>query len=138
MSRPPERVSLVWDGEGHRFTARRDGHRTTIDGDGEAGPSPVALLLESVAACMAIDVADILIKGRQDLRGLAVDVAAHRMDEPPRYVRWLRLEFTVVGAVSEAKTRRAVELSFSKYCSVYHSLRPDIEVEWEVVVRPAD
>lgn len=138
MSAPPERAALVWDGEGQRFTASRDGHQTTIDGRGDAGPSPVALLLESVAACMAIDVADILIKGRQDLRGLEVDVEARRMDDPPRYVRWLRLEFTAVGDVSEVKARRAVELSFATYCSVYHSLRPDIAVEWEVVVRPAD
>jgi len=132
MTKPMERVSLDWTGTGLEFIGRRDGMDTRIDGQGVAGPNPVALLLEAAAACMAIDVVDILEKGRQELAGLRVEVEAIRMDEPPRYVRWIRLLFDIRGPVDEAKARRAITLSFDKYCSVFHSLRKDLEYEWDV------
>ncbi len=75
------------------------------------------------------DVVDILGKGRQNLEGLRLKVLAERMDDPPRYVRSMRFEFEISGQVEEAKAERAVQLSFDKYCSVFHSLRTDIEVE---------
>jgi len=130
-----EEVSITWQGEGLRFTGLRGGQETPIDGDGKVGPNPVALLLESVAACMAIDVVDILRKGRQGLTGLNVRTLAKRREEPPRYVRWLRLEFEIAGDVEESKARRAVDLAFDRYCSVFHSLRKDLEVESEVTLR---
>ena len=130
-----EEVSITWQGEGLRFTGARGGHKTAIDGDAGIGPSPVALLLESVASCMAIDVVDILHKGRQGLTGLSVRTLAKRREEPPRYVWWLRLEFEIAGDVDEAKAERAVQLAFDRYCSVFHSLRKDLEVESEVTLR---
>ncbi len=48
----------------------------------------------------------------------------------------MTFRFEVRGGVSEAKARRAVELSFQKYCSVYHTLRRELEVSWEVSVQP--
>jgi len=127
-----EEVSVEWEGEGLQFTGHRGDHVTPIDGSAETGPNPVALLLESTGACMAIDVVDILKKGRQDLRGLSLRVLARRMDDPPRYVKWIRFEFEVSGDVEEAKAERAVQLSFDKYCSVFHSLRTDLEVESDI------
>ena len=124
-------IELRWTGD-LAFEAERAGFRTSIDGDQNGGPSPVGLLIESVAACAAIDVVLILRKGRQDLRGLAVTATAERADSQPRYVTRLAFEFRVAGEVGPAKARRAVQLSFEKYCSVYHSLRPDIELEWSV------
>ncbi|MDX1393537.1 MAG: OsmC family protein [Gemmatimonadota bacterium] len=126
------RVSVEWEGEGFRFAGRSGEHETAIDGDGGTGPSPVSLLLEATAACMAIDVVDILTKGRQEPRSLVATVHAARMDDPPRYVRAMRLEFEIGGDVDRVKAERAVALSFEKYCSVFHSLRDDIEVESEI------
>ena len=129
-----EEISITWQGEGLRFTGSRGKHETVIDGGAEMGPSPVALLLESIAACMAIDVLDILQKGRQRPTGLTVRTLAKRNEEPPRYVRWLRLEFEVAGDVEREKAERAVRLSFDRYCSVFHSLRQDLEVESEITL----
>ena len=127
-----EEVRVEWQRDGLRFTGHRDDHVTPIDGRAESGPNPVALLLEAVGSCMAIDVVDILKKGRQDLTGLSLRVLARRMDDPPRYVTWARFEFEIAGDVERAKAERAVQLSFEKYCSVFHSLRKDLEVESEV------
>ena len=124
-----EEVSVVWTGEGLQFTGHRGEHQTPIDGRALSGPNPVALLLEATAACMGIDVVDILKKGRQELEGLDLRILAERMDDPPRFVRKIRFEFEISGDVAEAKAERAVQLSLDRYCSVFHSLRQDIEVE---------
>jgi len=124
-----EEISVEWAGHGLAFTGRLGPHETAIDGDAGSGPSPVALLLESTAACMAIDVVDIPGKGRQNLEGLRLTILAKRMDAPPRYVRAMHFQFEIAGEVEAAKAERAVQLSFDKYCSVFHSLRTDIEVE---------
>lgn len=129
-----DEIRVEWAGEGQRFTGFRGDHATEIDGEQRAAPNPVALLLEAVAACTAIDVVLILEKGRQDLRGLRVTTRAVRQDEPPRYVRRLQSEFALEGEVDEAKARRAVMLSFEKYCSVFHSLRRDLELEWSLTI----
>jgi len=129
-----DEIRLDWS-EALKFTAHRAGFDTSIDGDQEIAPSPVGLLLEAVAACAAIDVVIILNKGRQDLRALSVTARATRAESPPRYIKQLEFAFEIEGDVEEEKARRAVELSFEKYCSVYHSLRRDIELEWSVSLK---
>ena len=133
--RPLEEVKIEWSG-GQRFTGLRHGFETQIDGEQGVGPNPVALLVESVAACAAIDVVLILEKGRQEIRSLSVVAHAARQEDVPRYVRRLSFEFELRGDIDEAKARRAVMLSFEKYCSVFHSLRKDIELEWSVTIDP--
>ena len=128
-----EEIHLEWTGD-LAFTAERAGFETPIDGDQRTAPSPVGLLLEAVAACVAIDIVLILQKGRQDLTGLSVAVGATRAETSPRYLKRLHFEFRVAGDVDEAKARRAVMLSFERYCSVYHSLREDIELEWNLAL----
>jgi putative redox protein len=135
MSDLTEMIRLEWTGD-ESFIGYRDGHETVIDGNAKVGPNPVALLIESIAACAAVDVVMILEKGRQSIEGLNVTTRASRMDDPPRYLRRLVFEFVIRGKVDEAKARRAVMLSFEKYCSVFHSLRKDIDLEWSIQMEP--
>ena len=97
-------VQVRWDG-GLKFSADRADHETRIDGDEGIAPSPVALMVESVAACAAIDVVVILEKGRQELTGLSVRARARRAETAPRYVKGLQFDFHVSGKVDEAKAR---------------------------------
>ena len=126
-------ISLEWVDdlrfEGHAGTAK-----VAIDGDGKQGTSPVNLLLQSVGSCTAADVVDILRKGRQDLKGMTVEVSAERREEHPRSVKRLVMKFKIRGPVEETKARRAVDLSLEKYCSVFHSLRFDIALDTEIVI----
>ena len=126
-------IRVRWDG-GLKFAAERADHETRIDGDEGIAPSPVALMVESVAACAAIDVVVILEKGRQELTALSVQARARRADTAPRYVKGLQFDFRVSGQVDEAAARRAIMLSFERYCSVYHSLRRDMELEWTLTL----
>jgi putative redox protein len=131
-----EEINAVWKGEGLAFDAKRKSVVTPIDGDGKSGVSPMGMLLESLAGCSGADVVDILRKGRQPIEGLEIRLEADRREEPPRYYTRIRADFVVRGAVDPAKAERAVRLSFDTYCSVYHSLRKDLELEWTVSVEP--
>jgi uncharacterized OsmC-like protein len=51
-------------------------------------------------------------------------------------VKKLYLKFRLEGPVDEPRVRRAVDLSLEKYCSVFHTLRMDINVDVEVEVVP--
>ncbi len=112
-------------------------HKTAIDGNSGTGPSPVTLMLESLAACVGADVVDILRKGRQELQGLSVEVEAERRAEHPRWVKALLLRFFIEGDVDLARAERAVDLALEKYCSVFHTFRKDMSVDVSVKVNPA-
>lgn len=133
MSKTPIEIALQW-GDGLRFRGVAGGVETAIDGEGEAGPSPMSLLLLALVSCSGSDVVEILRKGRERLTGLRVSARGERRPRPPhRYTR-VSLVFVASGSVVRAKLERAVRLSLDKYCSVFHTLRPDLELEWEVRV----
>jgi putative redox protein len=85
---------------------------------------------------MAIDVVDIVVKGRHELSGLSANLAATRADEPPRRFVAVTLHFVVTGAVPPAAIERALQLSKEKYCSVWQTLRQDIPFTTTYEVRP--
>jgi putative redox protein len=106
---------------------------SVLDGDNAAAPGPMLHLLLAAASCSAADVVDILAKMREPLSSLEVEAWGDRRDEPPRRYTAIRLHFRVRGAsLDEAKVRRAIDLSLEKYCSVIHSLAPDIPVRYEL------
>ena len=126
MAKPPTVIDLTWLGD-LRFGGRSDQASITLDSAGLAGPSPVHALGFALAGCMTTDVAHILTKGRHRFRALRSHLVADRSpDEPHRFVR-MTLHVTVEGQVPADAVERAVALSREKYCSVWHSMRQDIE-----------
>src|SRR3954463_5562939 len=75
------------------------GHAQAIDvkGDRRSAPSPLEMLLISVAACTAADVISILLKKRQDVRGYDVEVTGERVAEHPRKFTAFRVPHIVQG-----------------------------------------
>ena len=123
-------VKLSWDG-GLRFTGvNAVGIETAIDGDSQSGASPVELLLEALGACVSVDVVLILEKMRTPAAKVEVTLEADRHRTEPRYLTHARMSFDVWGEViAPDKLVRAINLSISKYCSVYHSLRDDLKLQ---------
>lgn len=122
------RLELAW-ASGQRFDATdASGSSLILDGDTESGFSPTEALLSSLGACMGIDVVLILEKMRVGLEGLSITVEGERVAEPPRYFHRMRLQFRIQGDVARDKAERAVKLSLEKYCSVFHTLRNDIDI----------
>jgi putative redox protein len=125
-ARPPVEAVLTWEGD-LRFRGRSGSVSVLLDSDGQAGPSPVQALVLALAGCMSVDVVHILERGRQPLRGLRAHLRAERAPEDPHRLVRVDLRFDVSGEVAADKVERAIALSREKYCSVWHSLRQDIE-----------
>jgi putative redox protein len=125
-SGPRVSLDLVWEGD-LRFRGRSDAVELVLDSDGREGASPVQALAFALAGCMAIDVVHILRKGRHDLRGLRAELLADRAPRDPKRLVRVALHFRVAGAVPPETLERAIALSRETYCSVWHSLRPDLD-----------
>ena len=125
---PPLVVDLEWDGE-LRFRGRSGDTEFLMDSPPRAGPSPVQLLGFGLAGCMAMDVASILERGRLEVKGLKVHLEAARSGEHPKRVLAAELRFTIQGEIPPDRVERAIQLSRERYCSVWHSLNPDIELK---------
>jgi putative redox protein len=119
-------VDLTWQA-GMRFAAQSDKAVFTLDGTGDTLPTPVQALAGCLAACMGIDLVQILTKGRHDLRELRAHLVGDRQGEDPKYFTRIRLHFTLTGDVPRDAVERAIALSREKYCSVWHSLRRDLD-----------
>jgi len=128
-------VELEWEG-GLRFRGRAGERELSLDGDSVVAVSPVESLALSLAGCMGSDVVHILVKGRAELKGLTARIIAERAPEDPRRLVKVDLRFAVRGAVPADKVERAITLSREKYCSVWHSLRPDIAFTTSYEVSP--
>ena len=126
-AKPPTTAELVWSG-GLRFGATSGKNTIVVDGDGAGGPSPMQVAAIGLAACMAADVAAILEKGRQPLDGLRVSFTGERAAMPPRRFTRITLHFHVSGRVAADVIERAIALSRQTYCSVWHSMRQDIDL----------
>ena len=128
-------AELVWSHD-LRFDATARSHTFPVDSDSAEGPSPTQLLAVSLAACMSMDIVDILRKGRHPLRSFSCTVAGERKPTPPKRFTAFTVHCRISGAVPEAAVARAAELSQEKYCSVWHSLREDIELTTEFDILP--
>ena len=127
MPKPPTVLDLTWIGD-LKFSGTSQKASIVLDSAGVAGPSPVQTLAFALAGCMAMDLAYILTKARHTYRALRAHLEAVRADENPRRILAVTLHFTVEGAVPSDAIERAVALSREKYCSVWHSMRQDIDL----------
>jgi putative redox protein len=124
-----KRVSLRWQ-EGLLFRGGEPGGaETTVDGDNAVAPGPMLTLLLAAAACTGADVVLMLEKMRVSLREFRLEASGQRREGDPRRYTAIHLEYHLAGdGLDQAKARRAIELSIEKYCSVLHSLAPDIRI----------
>jgi putative redox protein len=105
------------------------GYEVEYDVRYEEGCSPTETLLLSIAGCLSIDVVHILRKMRCEVSTYEVAVEGARNLEPPQYYKSVDMMIQISGeGITPKKIDRAIALSLEKYCSVYHSLRKDMEV----------
>jgi len=133
----PKHVSASWQARGLVFSGGAVGKTPVpIDGDGIEGPSPMDALLVAMAGCTGSDVALVLKKKRLVLRELRVEVRGERReDEPQRFTKLDLVYHVHAPGASEQAVRHAIDLSLAKYCSVAHSLNPDIPISYELALQ---
>jgi putative redox protein len=117
------------------------GHAQAIDakGDRKSAPTPLEMLLVSVAACTAADVVSILEKKRQTITDYRVEISGERREKHPRAFTKFHVHHIVCGRdVSEQSVAQAVELSDTKYCSVAATVRPAAEITTSFEITEAE
>lgn len=137
MAPAVKHVTASWQSRGLVFSGGAIGETAvTIDGDGKEGPSPMDTLLVAMAGCTGSDVVVVLKKKRIDLKALRVEVKGERREQEPRRYTKLDLVYHVhAPGASEQAVRHAIDLSLARYCSVTHSLNPDIPIAYELVLQ---
>ncbi len=130
-----KKAVLTWQ-EGVRFSGGAlEGPSTIVDGDNDAGPGPMLTLLLAAGSCSGSDVVVILEKMRVQLRRLRIDVTGVRREQEPRRYIAIHFDYHVAGeGLDQAKATRAIDLSLEKYCSVVHSLAPDIAITYALTL----
>jgi putative redox protein len=125
------KATIQYAGDEFFIGTTPSGHAQAIDtkGDRKSAPTPLEMLLVSVAACTAADVISILEKKRQVVTDYKVEISGERREEHPRAFTKFHVHHIVCGRdVSEQAVTQAVELSDTKYCSVAATVRPTAEI----------
>lgn len=131
MSNNTFKATVRYAGDEFFIGTPPSGHAQVIDtkGDRHAAPTPMEMLLVSVAGCTAADVMSILLKKRQDVTDYNVEITGVRAEDHPRKFVKFHVHHIVHGrGVSEKAVADAIELSDTKYCSVAATVRPTVEI----------
>jgi putative redox protein len=124
---PAMNVTLTWD-TGLEFTGQAGKHEIGIDGTQHAAVSPMQMLALAVSGCMAIDLVHIITRHHKTLTGLEARFTGERGQEDPKCFRRIHLHFVLNTDATPEQVDRAIQLSRGKYCSVWTSMRQDIEL----------
>lgn len=135
------KASVKFAGDEFFIGTTPNGYSQVMDtkGDRHSAPTPMEMLLVSVAGCTAVDVISILQKKRQDVTDYNVEITGTRAEDHPRKFVTFHVHHIVHGrGVSEKAVADAVELSDTKYCSVAATVRPTAEITttYEIVEVP--
>ena len=116
------------------------GHRVIMDvapefGGRNMGLRPMELMLLGLGGCTAIDVLQILRKGRQLITDMRVELDAKRAEGVPKVVTGIHVHFIVEGReLDPHKVERAINLSANKYCSASLMLNKTAEITHDFVI----
>jgi|SRR5208283_1673613 len=127
---PVNKATLTWDKDLIFIGRTQQGYEIEFDAHVQWGCKPTDSLLLSLAGCMGIDVVMFLQKMRVLLADFKMEIVGERNPTPPQYYKKIDMVLHLAGKNLDAKkVDRAISLSQEKYCSVYNSLRKDMEVK---------
>ena len=132
---PLVKATLTWDKDLIFVGRTNEGYEIEFDANVEWGCKPTDALLLSLAGCMGIDVLMFLQKMRTEIAEFKITTIAERNPTPPQYFKAIEMTLHIAGnRLDPKKVDRAVSLSHDKYCSVYNSLRKDMDVKVKYVL----
>jgi putative redox protein len=120
-------LSLDWHGD-LKFANSPGSPAIELHSSTPGVSSPPQALAYAVMACMAMDVVHVIQKGRHPFTAMTVKFEGERADEHPRRFVSMSLDFQITGKVDDRVVERAIELSRTKYCSVWNTVRPDVKL----------
>jgi putative redox protein len=129
-------LSLQWI-EGLRFRNAEGSPAIDLASSVPGMTSPVQALAYAVMGCMGMDIAYVVRKHRRVLQAMTVRFEGDRAETHPRRFTTMRLHFDLTGAIEPHIVERAIALSKAKYCSVWNTIRPDVELTATFAVHDA-
>jgi putative redox protein len=127
---PSTKATLTWSRDLVFVGTTTQGYELDFDADAQWGCKPMEALLMSLGGCMAIDIVSILKKMRMDISRLRIDITGERNPDPPQYFKAVEMILHLAGQnLNSRRIEHAIALSREKYCSVYNSLRPDLNLK---------
>ena len=127
---PIMKATLRWQKDLIFVGSTEAGYDIEFDANAQWGCKPTEALLLSLAGCMGIDIVMILQKMRIPLESFRMMLVGERNPTPPQYYKAIEIVLYLGGENLEpAKVERAIALSRGTYCSVYNSLRKDLELK---------
>lgn len=118
----------------------RKGHKVSMSNpQGDAGPTPMEIVLMGLGGCTGMDVVSILNKMRITYDRFEVQVTGERAEEHPKVFTEVSVVYRIWGSnIPEEKLARAVDLTQEKYCSVLHMVNKTAQVSYRYEINPAD
>ena len=120
-------LSLDWHGD-LKFANSPGSPAIELHSSTPGVSSPPQALAYAVMACMAMDVVHVIQKGRHPFTAMTVKFEGERATEHPRRFVSMSIDFQITGQVDDHVVERAIELSRTKYCSVWNTVRPDVRL----------
>ena len=96
------------------------------------GEVPVSLMVNGRRIDLRIEPRVTLL----DALRMRADLTGTRADAHPRRFTGIQLHYSVTGAVADDVVQRGIDLSREKYCSVWHSMRQDLDFTVTFKVSP--
>jgi putative redox protein len=133
---PVVKATLSWNRDLIFAGRTNEGYEIEFDAHVQWGCKPTDALLLSIAGCLAIDVLTFLQKMKVEIANFTMDITGERNPTPPQYYKSVELILNIAGKNLDAKkVERAISLSHEKYCSVYNSLRKDMDVKVKYILQ---
>lgn len=128
------RIHATWNSKMQFAIEDAAGRAVVVDtdephGGEDSGMRPKELILMGLAGCTGMDVISVLTKKRQPVEKFEIMVTGHVRDESPKYYDHVVVEYVVTGDVERAALDRAIELSITKYCAVYATMKHVAKME---------
>ena len=139
------KVNLNRINQNYLFEFTNDnGHKVLLDNKSKKegkveGASPMELLLAALAGCSGIDIIAILNKQKINPTDLKMDVEGERIPNvAPSLFYKIKVNVRLEGDIPPEKAKRAVCLSFDKYCSVAKTLEYSTPIKYSIFLNGAE
>ena len=135
------KVTLNRVNKDYLFEVTNDiGHKVLLDNKSKKegkveGISPMELLLAALAGCSSIDIVAILNKQKINPTDIKMDIEGERNpDVIPSLFHKIKVNVRLEGDIPPEKAKRAVSLSFEKYCSVAKTLEYSTTIKYSIFI----
>lgn len=118
-----------------QFVARSEkGPAIILDSsDGNSGPTPMQLLLMSIAGCTAIDMVLILEKKRIEIERFSIEITGDQEKDYPKRFKQIHVKYFLRGInITPKAVEQAIKLSEEKYCSALASVNAEFSHSYHI------